>query len=201
MFYDVFLKACSVKLYPTQVSFVFLFLFFLFVVETNVHMVPFLRLGVTNFIYKVRFSFSLPCSHLSNVYVMYTIMCVCVCLCAKFVCQRNHNFWVFKSRNATPHTTVSHSQLEAARRQLGRGSAKFVFHASLPSVLKVKCKISKPVPAAQIIPFISAHKNVIQLSDVDFSVYHPSVTCSKVKLIEPIIKCCNNYTISWQIQN
>lgn len=130
-----------------------------------------------------------------------TQLCVCVCLCAKFVCQRNHNFWVFKSRNATPHTTVSHSQLEAARRQLGRGSAKFVFHASLPSVLKVKCKISKPVPAAQIIPFISAHKNVIQLSDVDSSVYHPSVTCSKVKLIEPIIKCCNNYTISWQIQN
>lgn len=82
MFYDVFLKACSVKLYPTQVPFVFLF--FLFVVETNVHMVPFLRLGVTNFIYKVRFSFSLPCSHLSNVCVMYTFMCVC--LCAKFVC-------------------------------------------------------------------------------------------------------------------
>lgn len=75
MFYDVFLKACSVKLF---------FLFFLFVVETNVHMVPFLRLGVTNFIYKVRFSFSLPCSHLSNVCVMYTFMCVC--LCAKFVC-------------------------------------------------------------------------------------------------------------------
>lgn len=79
MFHDVFLKACSVKLYPTQVSFVFSF-FFLFVVETNVHMVPFLRLGVTNFIYKVRFSFSLHCSHLSNVYVMYTIRCVCVCV-------------------------------------------------------------------------------------------------------------------------
>lgn len=132
-----------------------------------------------------------------------THLCVCVCVCVQNLSASEIIIFGYLShvmRRRTPQShIVNWKQLEGSL--AWQGQCKICIPRVAPFCVEGEMQNSKPVPAAQIIPFISAHKNVIQLSDVDSSVYHPSVTCSKVKLIEPIIKCCNNYTISWQIQN